>query len=80
MQESTEKSGALFRQIPVIISEVRLDFSDLMRTNESIAAVILGSDTDIFTKAGILERLLPSLPMAGDCACACSCSCSCMCS
>jgi hypothetical protein len=70
----------LFRQAPTIISEVKLDFNEIARTNESIVNFALGSGTDVLTKVGVLERLLGNIRAAGECACSCACSCSCSCS
>jgi len=66
-----------FREAPVIVSELKLDFTEMFRTNASVVKLILDSDVDLMTKAGMLERILPGLTRAGACACSCSCSCSC---
>jgi hypothetical protein len=67
----------LFQQAPTIVSEMRVDYSQLTRINDAIVSTIINSDADVMTKAGLLERILPGLAAAGSCACSCSCSCSC---
>ncbi|HYU43863.1 MAG TPA: hypothetical protein VEQ84_17085 [Vicinamibacteria bacterium] len=77
MAEKPEGRQTLFAQAPVIVSELKLDFTEMFRLNDSIVKAILGSDVDVMTKAGMLERILPGLPRASACSCSCSCSCSC---
>jgi len=77
----SENAGAsLFVRDPVIVSEVKIDFSELFRTNRTIVHSVLNADTNVVAKIGILERLLPGLAAAGDCACSCACQCACSCS
>ncbi len=80
MSTIAEESASPSQGAPRIISEVRLDFGELMKTNNNIVAMILDSSGTVFEKAGLLERLLPNLAAGDNCSCSCSCSCSCMCS
>jgi hypothetical protein len=79
MPERTDEKTALLQQGPVIVSEMRLNFDEPFKLNKTIVTAILGADTDVLTKAGLLARILPGLVAAGNCACSCSCSCSCSC-
>jgi hypothetical protein len=80
MADRIEEKAKLFPQAPIIISEMKIDYNEVSRMNQRIVNLVLEADVDVLTKAGILERLLPGMAAAGDCACSCACSCSCSCS
>jgi hypothetical protein len=75
-----KRKTELSKQCPVIVSEMRLDFNEITKMNKSIVDLIVNSDVDVLTKAGMLSRILPGLSAEGACACSCACSCSCSCS
>jgi hypothetical protein len=79
MADKIEEKVKLFQRAPIIVSEMRVDFNEVIKMNQNIVNLVLKANVDILTKAGMLERLLPGLMVAGDCACSCSCSCSCTC-
>jgi hypothetical protein len=72
--------SSLLLQAPIIKSEMKLNFNELFQTNRSIVDLVLQADENVLSKTAMLERLLPGLSAAGDCACSCACQCSCSCS
>ncbi len=77
MPDKIQETQAPLQQAPVIISEVRLNYTDLFLLNQSIIKTIIESDVDVMSKTALLERILPNLAQAGSCSCSCSCACSC---
>ena len=77
MPDKIQETQAPLQQAPVIISEVRLNYTDLFLLNQSIIKTIIELDVDVMSKTALLERILPNLAQAGSCSCSCSCACSC---